>query len=149
MNWYEPGMHAIPCSVAVAIDSIATTRLPLLGIVAAGRPIEPIPQIEQVDVPRGMKGKGETFALKIRGSSMRNEGILPGDIVIVHKQSTARSGQTVVALVDGEATIKKYVRKADRIELHPANDTLTPMVLTPEQDFRIEGVVTGVIRYCD
>ena len=60
MNWYEAGMHAIPGSVAVAIDSVAMmTRLPLLGIVATGRPIEPIPQIEQVDVPSGMKGKGD------------------------------------------------------------------------------------------
>jgi repressor LexA len=111
--------------------------------VAAGRPIGPIPQIEQVDVPRGMKEKRETFALKITGSSMRNEEILPGDIVIVHKQSTARTGQTVVSIIDGEATIKKYVRTAYRIELHPANDALTALVLTPEQDFRIEGVVTG------
>jgi repressor LexA len=142
-------MHAIGGSVVVAIEGVATTRLPLLGIVAAGRPIEPILQTEQVEVPRGMKGKGETFALKIKGSSMRNEGILPGDIVIVHKQSTARSGQTVVALIDGEATIKKYVRKADCIDLHPANEALKPLVLTAERDFRIEGVVTGVIRYCD
>jgi hypothetical protein len=77
-------------------------------IVAAGEPIEPIPQTERVEVPKSMLGRGETFALRVKGSSMRDEGILSGDVVVVQKQGTARNGQTVIALVNGEATIKTY-----------------------------------------
>jgi repressor LexA len=79
---------------------------------------------------------------------MRDEGILPGDVIIVQKQVTAENGQTVVILLDGEATVKKWYRKGHRIELHPANDTMSPIIVRPDQDCRIEGLVTGVIRYC-
>jgi repressor LexA len=91
---------------------------------------------------------GENFALSVTGESMRDEGILPGDLVIVHKQSTAQNGQTVVALVNREATIKKYYQKADCVELCPANPVMKPIIVTPEDEFRIQGVVVGVIRYC-
>ena len=80
---------------------------------------------------------------------MRDEGILPGDVVIVHKQTTARNGQTVVALVNKEATIKKYYRKANHIELHPANAAMKPIVITAEDEFEIQGILVGVIRHCD
>jgi repressor LexA len=80
---------------------------------------------------------------------MRDEGILPGDVVIVRKQATARSGQLVVALVNGEATIKKYYRKGDRIELRPANASMEPIIISPQDEFSIEGIVTGVIRHCE
>jgi len=117
--------------------------------VAAGNPIEPIPQTELVDVPPSMARGGENFALRVKGESMRDEGILPGDLVIVHKQATARNGQTVVALVNQEATIKKYYRKAGRIELHPANAAMKPIIVTSEDEFKIEGIVIGLIRYCE
>ena len=75
---------------------------------------------------------------------MRDEGILSGDVVVVHR-STARKGQTIIALVNGEATIKTSYRKSGTVELHPANDTLT--ILVKETDaFHIEGIVVGVIR---
>jgi len=79
---------------------------------------------------------------------MRDDGILPGDIVIVHKQPSARNGQTVVALVNQEATIKRYYKKPDRIELHPSNAAMQPIIVMPEDEFRIEGLVIGVIRHC-
>jgi repressor LexA len=79
---------------------------------------------------------------------MRDDGILPGDIVIVHKQATARNGQTVVACVNREATIKRYDKKQDRIELHPANAAMAPIIVTPRDEFRLEGVVIGLIRHC-
>src|SRR5213080_1282327 len=126
----------------------ASSQLPMAGIVAAGNPIEPIPQTELVDVPPSMARGGENFALRVKGESMRDEGILPGDLVIVHKQATARNGQTVVALVNQEATIKKYYRKENRIELHPANHAMQPILIGPTDDLRIEGVVIGVIRHC-
>ena len=78
---------------------------------------------------------------------MRDEGILPGDVVVVQKQSTARNGQTVIALVNGEATIKIYHRNAGSVELRPANDTMKPIVVHETDTFHIEGIVVGVIRH--
>ena len=147
---YEIGTHKIPFAVRLAIDHLtAAAHIPLAGLVAAGDPIEPIPQTELVEVPSGMKGRGETFALRVKGESMRDEGILPGDLVIVRKQHTARNGQTVIALVNNEATIKTYYRKGSTIELRPANDTMKPITITSTDSLRIEGLVIGVIRYCN
>ena len=146
---YECGTRRIPGVVEVALSQLTSPpRLPMAGVVAAGAPIEPIPQTELVDVPPSMTRR-DNFALRVKGDSMRDEGILPGDLVIVHKQATARNGQTVVALVNQEATIKKYYRRAGHIELHPANTALKPIIVTPDADFRIQGVVIGVIRYCE
>lgn len=147
---YENGQRRIPRLVALALQHLAVSspRLPLLGIVAAGTPIEPIRQHEEIDIPAPMRGRGDTFALRVKGTSMRDEGILPGDVIIVQKQATAENGQTVVVLLDGEATVKKWYRKGPRIELHPANETMSPIIVRPDQDCRIEGLVTGVIRYC-
>jgi len=146
---YECGTHQIPGSVEVALAHLAQSRhIPLAGIVAAGDPIEPVLQAERVEVPASMlRGEG-TFALKIKGTSMQDDGILPDDVVVVHKQETARNGQTVIALMNGEATIKRYYRKADRIELHPANAERQPIIVGPNDEFRIEGLVVGVIRHC-
>ncbi len=146
---YEIGTHKIPFSVRMAIDHFtAATRIPLAGLAAAGDPLEPIPQTELVEVPPDMMGRGETFALQVKGESMRDEGILPGDLVIVQKQSTARNGQTVIAIVNHEATIKTYYRKGSTIELRPANDTMKPITIKPTDILRIEGLVIGVMRYC-
>lgn len=146
---YEIGTHRIPFAVQLAVDHLtAAPRIPLSGIVAAGDPIEPIPQTEVVEVPAGMMGRGETFALRVKGESMRDEGILPGDLVIVQKQSTARNGQTVIALINNEATIKTYYRKGMTVELRPANETMKPLIIKPTDSVRIEGLVIGVIRYC-
>lgn len=145
---YEGGTRRIPGMVEVALQALSPPMfIPLAGIVAAGSPIEPIPQTERVDVPRSMVGKGETFALRVKGESMRDEGILPGDVVIVQKQATARNGETVIALLNGEATVKTYYRKAQTIELHPANDTMQPLIVKASDTFQIEGIVTGVIRH--
>ena len=94
-----------------------------------------------------MIGRGETFALRVKGTSMKDEGIFPGDVVVVQKQATARNGQTVIALVNGEATIKTYHRKAGTVELHPANETMQPILVKPTDAFQIEGIVVGVIRH--
>jgi repressor LexA len=147
---YECGMRRISNVAQMAVKQLASSsRIAMAGIVAAGTPIEPILQTELVDVPPSMARSGENFALRVKGESMRDEGILPGDIVIVHKQATARNGQTVVALVNQEATIKKYYRKAARVELHPANAEMKPIILTSKDDFRIQGIVVGLIRHCE
>ena len=141
---YEDGSRRIPGMAEVALQYLATAHISLAGIVAAG---EPIPQTERVEVPKSMLGRGDTFALRVKGSSMRDEGILSGDVVVVQKQSSARNGQTVIALVNGEATIKTYYRKAGTVELHPANDTLRPILVKETDAFHIEGIVVGVIRH--
>lgn len=145
---YESGTRKIPGMVEVALERLAASpRVEMAGVVAAGEPIEPVPQAEHVEVPPTMIRGGETFALRVKGESMRDEGILPGDVVIVHKQATARNGQTVVALVNNEGTIKKFYQKGNRIELHPANESMEPIIVTDADEFRIEGMVIGVIRH--
>ncbi len=146
---YEAGMRKIPGVVSVVLDQFRQkTAIPMAGLVAAGSPIDPVPQSELVDVPPSMLRGGETFALKVKGESMKDDGILPGDLVVVRKQDTAKNGQTVVALVNREATIKAYFKKDSRIELHPANETMQPIIVRPSDEFHIEGIVIGVIRHC-
>ena len=146
---YEAGMRRVPGIVQVVVDQLSrATDIPMAGTVAAGSPIEPVQQSELVDVPPSMLRGGKTFALRVKGESMKEDGILPGDLVVVRKQETARNGQTVVALVNQEATIKTYFKKDSRIELHPANTAMTPIIVTPDDQFHIEGILIGVIRHC-
>jgi len=147
---YETGMRRIPGMVRVALDQLQRkTEIPMAGLVAAGSPIDPILQSELVDVPSSMLRGGNTYALRVKGESMKEEGILPGDLVVVRKQETAQNGQTVVALVNREATIKTYFKKDSHIELHPANAAMQPILVQPSDEFHIEGIVIGVIRHCD
>ncbi len=146
---YEAGMRRIPGVMKVAIERLSrVSEIPMAGMVAAGLPIEPVQQSELIDVPPSMLRGGDTFALRVKGESMKDDGILPGDLVVVRKQETAQNGQTVVALVNQEATIKTYFKKATHIELHPANATMQPIVVQPSDAFHIEGVLVGVIRHC-
>jgi repressor LexA len=146
---YEAGMRRIPGMVKVMLDQLRrSSEIPMAGTVAAGLPIEPVHQSELIDVPPSMLRGGETFALRVKGDSMKDDGILPGDLVVVRKQETARNGQTVVALVNHEATIKAYFKKDSHIELHPANAAMWPIIVTPSDVFHIEGILIGVIRHC-
>ncbi len=146
---YEAGTWEVPLAVEMALDRLGAARLPMLGLVAAGSPIEPIPQTDAVDLLPPLDKGGETFALRVKGESMKDDGILPGDLVVVRKQGTARNGQTVVALVNNEATIKKYYRTEGHVELHPANTAMQPIVVSPDDDLRIQGIVTAVIRHVE
>ena len=119
--------------------------VPLLGLVAAGRPIEPFPNEESIEVPSTLLGKGDHFVLRVRGESMVEDGILDGDYVIVAKRAKAESGQTVVALVRGEATLKRYYAEGARVRLQPANAAMRPLTVDA-RDVTIQGVVTGLIR---
>jgi repressor LexA len=144
---YEDGSRRIPGMAVIALQHLAMDHVQMAGVVAAGEPIEPIAQTERVEVPKSMLGRGDTFALRVKGSSMRDDGILSGDVVVVQKQNTARNGQTVIALINGDATIKTYYRKAGAVELHPANDALKPILVKETDAFQIEGIVVGVIRH--
>ena len=146
---YEAGMRRIPGILKVAIDRLSRpAEIPMAGVVAAGLPIEPVQQSELIDVPPSMLQGGKTFALRVKGESMKDEGILPQDLIVVRKQETAQNGQTIVALVNGEATVKTYFKKTGHIELHPANPAMQPIIIQPGEDFHIEGIVIGVIRHC-
>lgn len=146
---YEAGMRRIPGMVRVALEQWQRrTEIPMAGLVAAGSPIDPVLQSELVEVPASMLRGGNTFALRVKGESMKEDGILPGDLVVVRKQETAKNGQTVVALVNREATIKTYFKKESHIELHPANASMQPILVQPSDEFHIEGIVIGVIRHC-
>ncbi|MEY4616588.1 MAG: hypothetical protein RJB66_1548 [Pseudomonadota bacterium] len=121
--------------------------LPVLGKVAAGRPIDYKKNNENISIPSWMvKKTGEHFVLEVQGDSMIDEGILDGDKVIVHRQVQADSGQIVVAMLDEEATIKKLVRKKQRTELHSANSKYAPIIVPEGASFRIEGVYCGLLR---
>ena len=120
------------------------TRLPLVGRIAAGRPIEAIEDIETLDLEGLFDRPGERFALRVAGDSMVDEQIRDGDYVICEQRQTARDGETVVALLDdGEATLKKLYREKGRVRLQPANPSYKPIYVDRVD---IQGVVIGVVR---
>ena len=124
-------------------------EIPLLGTVAAGQPIEAILTDDTITVPPDMLGRGRTFALRVRGDSMIEDNIQDGDIIIVASQQTAENGQTVIALLDGNATVKKFYREPEFIRLQPANSQYKPMLIKTPERLLIQGVVTGLIRKYD
>jgi repressor LexA len=121
-------------------------RLPLLGRVAAGSPIEAISNPESIPVPESMLGRRETFALDVSGDSMVDEGILDGDTLIVEKADTADNGALVIALIEGkDAVVKRFFKRGRRIELVSANESRPPLVLDGRA-VRIQGIVIGLLR---
>lgn len=123
-------------------------EIPLLGNIAAGIPIEAIENpSETIEVPTYMiKAPYRYYALNIQGHSMIDDHILDGDIAICRYQEHANHGQTVVAILNGDATIKRFHPRPNRIELHPANATMKPIIVTPDEDFKIAGILVGLIR---
>jgi len=123
-------------------------RVPLLGRVAAGAPILALEHAEDTMViPRSLLPTREAFALKVRGDSMQEAGILDGDIIFAHPQSQARRGETVVALVGDDATVKDFYPEGDKVRLQPRNASYSPIWVTSSSpDFRILGKVVGVFR---
>lgn len=131
---------------AIPIERAAVRDVPLVGHIAAGSPILAEEDIEEVyPLPTELVGTDPVFMLRIRGDSMMNVGIYDRDYVVVQKQNTARNGDIVAALVDGEeATVKRFERTAMGVTLHPENDAYEPMVFTDAVD--ILGVVVAVLR---
>ncbi|MES2529017.1 MAG: transcriptional repressor LexA [Bdellovibrionota bacterium] len=120
-------------------------EIPLLGNVAAGVPIEAIENSDTISVPVHMLGRGTHYALKVKGESMIEEGILSGDIAIIKHAIDAQNGQIVVAVVDNETTLKRYFKRSKQIELHPANKTMKPIILK-DKECEIRGLLVGLIR---
>jgi repressor LexA len=128
-------------------DTQATEdTIPLLGYIAAGRPIEAISDARPICVPPSLRSKGTNYLLEIRGDSMIDEGILDGDWVVIEQRDSARNGEIVVALVNGEeATLKRIEQQPDQTILHPANASHAAQRYTPDQ-ITIQGVLVGQMR---
>lgn len=121
--------------------------LPVLGRVAAGVPIGPdLGQDQELWLDGRLFARRPDYLLRVQGDSMIDDGIFDGDLVGVHRTPEARNGQTVVARVDGEMTIKRLQRERDRIRLLPRNPAYAPIVVSPGQDFAIEGLYCGLVR---
>ncbi len=122
--------------------------VPLMGTIAAGAPIEAITEEENIAIPEEMLGGGGTYVLRVRGTSMIDEQICDGDFVIIEDRKTARNGEVVVALINGEeATLKKYYDEGDKVRLQPANAEVEPIILDKRTDrLSIQGIVIGILR---
>ena len=120
--------------------------LPLMGYIAAGRPIEAIENPENVQVPPTLRSDRPCYVLQVKGESMIEEGILDGDWVVIEQKDTARNGEIVVALVENsDATLKRIEQKPGEVILHPANASMSPMHFHPDQ-VKIQGVLVGQMR---
>ena len=122
--------------------------LPILGLIAAGSPIETITgHKETLEVPAFMVGSKNSYVLQVKGQSMIDDGIHDGDYVVVQEKDVPSNGDTVVALVnDGEATLKRYYKEKGHIRLQPANSTMEPIIVKPGTPIKIQGVLIGLIR---
>jgi len=122
-----------------------TERLPLMGRIAAGQPVEAIESAETISLG-DIIGNREVFALEVRGESMRDEHIVSGDYVLVERTRTAREGEIVVALIDGtDATLKRFYREGNMIRLQPSNTEMAP-IFAPAASVAIQGKVLGILR---
>ncbi|HNB58888.1 MAG TPA: transcriptional repressor LexA [Phycisphaerales bacterium] len=138
---------AIADGIAVP-DEARPYRFPLVGKIAAGHPVEKLEDRDELDLldivgPRPGR-QGAMFALRVQGDSMRDEGILEGDYILVERTDTAGNGDRVVALLpNGETTLKTFYREADRIRLQPANPEFQPIYV---KDCKVQGIVRSVLR---
>jgi len=126
-------------------DLAAAIKLPLLGLITAGEPIEAVEDRETMAIPTNLVVDGaNSYVLKVKGTSMIDQGILDGDYVIVERNPSPRNGEVIVALLDNAyATLKKFYREPNRIRLQPANAAMQPIYV---KDLIIQGVVRAVIR---
>ena len=127
-------------------DEDRSTKLPLLGSIAAGSPIEAVENREELDLEQLYNRPNGVFVLRVRGESMIEDHLCDGDYVVIERRETARNGEQVVALLDsGEATLKRFYKEGRDIRLQPANCTMQPRIV-PADQVRVQGVVIGVLR---
>jgi len=138
---------AAPVQSSLPIPALAQLLLPLVGRVAAGSPILAAEHVErEVGVDPSLFAQAPDYLLKVRGMSMRDAGILEGDLLAVKKASEARNGQIVVARLGDEVTVKRLQRQNGHIELLPENPDFEPIVVKADQEFALEGIAVGLIR---
>ena len=129
------------------INDSKLIELPMLGIIAAGRPIEKLDDSnDTLEVPSFMVGKKNTYVLQVKGSSMIDEGILSGDYVVIQENSNPVNGSVIVALLNGGATLKKIYREKTKIRLQPSNSTMKPIIVDSKDELEIQGEAVGLIR---
>ena len=127
-------------------DEDRSTKLPLLGNIAAGSPIEAVENREEIDLEQLFRSKSGVYVLRVRGESMIEDHLCDGDYVVIERRETARNGEQVVALLDsGEATLKRFYKEGNRIRLQPANSAMEPRFVEADR-CRVQGVVIGVLR---
>jgi repressor LexA len=120
-------------------------RLPLLGRIAAGRPVEALENPESISLSDITRSR-DVFVLEVRGDSMQDEHIVEGDYVMVEKTNSARDGEIVVALVNGsDATLKRIYREGPQVRLQPSNASMKP-IMVPAQAVQVQGRVVGILR---
>ena len=124
-------------------------KVPIVGRVAAGSPILAVENIEGSIVIDSsfLKKSEDCFALRVKGDSMINAGIFEGDLVIIHPQKNAFNGDIVVALLDDEATVKRFELKNNKLNLIPENNNYKPIEVTDDKEFSLVGKVVGVVRW--
>src|SRR5881398_2993644 len=127
-------------------DEERATKLPLLGNIAAGAPIEAVENREEIDLEQLFKAKNGVYVLRVRGESMIDDHLCDGDFVVIDRRENAKNGEQVVALLDtGEATLKRFYKEGGKIRLQPANSSMEPRIVEAER-CRVQGVVIGVLR---
>ena len=128
-------------------DENRSTKLPLLGSIAAGSPIEAVENREELDLEQLFAAKTGVYVLRVRGESMIEDHLCDGDYVVIERRESARNGEQVVALLDsGEATLKRFYKESGgRVRLQPANSTMEPRIVDADR-CKIQGVVIGVLR---
>lgn len=129
-------------------DESRATKLPLLGNIAAGSPIEAVENREEIDLESLFASRSGVYVLRVRGESMIEDHLCDGDYVVIERRDNARNGEQVVALIEdtNEATLKRYYREpGNRVRLQPANSTMEPRLLDADR-VRVQGVVIGVLR---
>lgn len=135
-----------PRALELADELRPPRPLPLVGRVAAGMPVLAEQNVEEyLDVPSVLRRGDDDFVLRVAGDSMSEAGILDGDFIVVHQQSAAENGEIVVALVEDEATTKRFFKEGDRVRLQPENELYEPIVLAAN-DVAVVGKVVGVLR---
>jgi repressor LexA len=129
---------------AAGVRSFVNPGLPLVGQVAAGEPVLAEENIEEyVQTPSFAGGDAGEYLLRVRGDSMKNVGILDGDVVVVHSQDVATDGEIIVALVGEDATVKRFFQEDDHVRLQPENETMEPI---RSREVRVLGKVVGLMR---
>lgn len=129
-------------------DESRPLRFPLVGKIAAGNPIEKVADTDELDLVSFLgaseEAVGKTFALRVDGDSMKDEGIFDGDYVLVQRSDVAHNGDRVVALLpDGQTTLKSFFRETDHVRLQPANPNFAPIIV---RDCKVQGIVKAVVR---
>lgn len=147
----RPLFHPNGAPVEAGVSQPQMRAIPLLGQIAAGNPIESIndPNAPTISIEQSLLGSADKlFALKVKGDSMIDDGILDGDTIFVKHQNEAAPGSITAVMIDGEATVKRIYYEGDRIRLQPSNENMDPIIVQRDEfrDTQILGIVKGVFR---